>query len=101
MSGYLVFQIAGKNLRLGALASLGGKNLFVMFRDETSGKQTYGGGRYLNVEMPQDGKTVIDFNRAFNPYCAYNPYASHPLPPRQNRLAVPIHAGALFENESH
>ncbi len=96
VKGDLIFHRGGQTLRLQALSSLDGKSLFVMFRDQTSGRQTYGGGRFLEVELPRDGKATLDFNRAYNPYCAYNPYAICPVPPRQNRLAVPIRAGETY-----
>ena len=101
VAGYLMFQIAGQPLRLETLVSLGGKKLVVMFQDQTSGKETYGGGRYVEVDMPQDGKTTIDFNKAFNPYCAYDPYASCPVPLKENRLAVAIRAGATYNDAAH
>ena len=66
--------------------------LFV-FKDATSGKTTYGGGRFLYAALPKDGKVVLDFNRAYNPPCAFTPYATCPLPPPRNRLTVPIEAG--------
>jgi uncharacterized protein (DUF1684 family) len=69
------------------------RNFFLAFADETSGKETYGGGRYLNVR--QDGKNsiTIDFNLAFNPYCAYNPDFACPLPPRENILEIALPVG--------
>ena len=68
--------------------------LFVPFRDATSGKETYGAGRYLEVESPgPDGRVRVDFNAAYNPYCAYNPDWSCPIPPGENWLSVPIRAG--------
>ncbi|HZJ44338.1 MAG TPA: DUF1684 domain-containing protein [Pyrinomonadaceae bacterium] len=69
--------------------------LFILFRDRTVGKSTYGAGRFLYAEMPKDGKVVLDFNRAENPPCAFTPYATCPLPPRQNRLPIAITAGEL------
>ena len=86
----------GQTFRLKAFAT--GDQLFVMFRDQTSGKETYGGGRYINAEAPKDGKVILDFNKAYNPYCAYSPYAACPTPPRQNHLAVRIEAGATYVN---
>jgi|SRR5579863_8639469 len=93
VSGDLVFQLAGQSLRLLALSSSGGKGLFVMFQDQTSGKETYGGGRFIEAKMPENGKTTLDFNKASNPYCAYDPYAVCPMPLKENRLAVPVRAG--------
>lgn len=69
-------------------------SLFIPFRDLTSGKETYGVGRYLYVWMPQTEKTTLDFNLAFNPSCAYgNPNFSCPIPPKDNFLQVEIKAG--------
>ena len=69
--------------------------MFFVFRDLTAGKETYAAGRFLYTEMPRDGAVVLDFNKAENPPCAFTPYASCPLPPPENRLAVRIEAGAL------
>lgn len=75
-----------------------GNGLFLPFKDATNGKETYGAGRYLDNDRPgleqlTTNRIRIDFNYAYNPYCAYSPYYSCPLPPRENWLAVPIHAG--------
>jgi len=70
----------------------GEKDLFIIFKDATSGKETYGAGRYLDLDRHGD-EIVIDFNYAYNPYCAYNPDWSCPLPPAENWLKVPIRAG--------
>jgi uncharacterized protein (DUF1684 family) len=93
-SGDVVFQLMEQTFRLKAFVT--GDQLFVMFRDQTSGKETYGGGRYINAEAPKDGKVILDFNKAYNPYCAFSPYAACPIPPRQNHLAVRIEAGATY-----
>ena len=63
------------------------------FADETTGKETYSVGRYLDVDLPEKEDAVIDFNLAYNPYCAYNFNYSCPLTPEENRLSVPISAG--------
>jgi uncharacterized protein (DUF1684 family) len=70
----------------------GGHELFLPFRDTTSGGESYGAGRYLDLHAHGD-EIVIDFNYAYNPYCAYNPEWSCPLPPAENWLKVPIRAG--------
>ena len=67
--------------------------LFVPFRDATSGRQTYGGGRYLDLSVAPLGRYVLDFNRAYHPYCVYSPAYSCPLPPAENTLALPVEAG--------
>jgi uncharacterized protein len=71
-------------------------SLFIPFRDETCGKETYGGGRYIDCEIPVSGnKITVDFNKAYNPYCAYNHSYSCVIPPEENRLAVRIEAGEM------
>jgi uncharacterized protein (DUF1684 family) len=91
--GYLVFTLNGVDVRLDPV--LEDDSLFLIFRDQTAGKTTYGAGRFLNTEMPKDGTVVVDFNQAYNPPCAFTPYATCPLPPPQNRLPVAIEAGEL------
>ncbi len=92
--GALVFKIRGKTYRLDPIAEPEDKELFVIFSDETAGIETYGGGRFLYVNRPgKDGKTVIDFNKAYNPPCAFTPYATCPLPPAQNHLPFRVTAG--------
>jgi len=91
--GILHFSLNGAEQRLVALGQAD-KPLSVIFADATSGQETYGSGRFLTVDAPNaDGKTVIDFNRAYNPPCAFTPFATCPLPPAGNRLAIPITAG--------
>lgn len=91
--GYVEFTLAGQTLRLRALTE--DNTLFFVFRDRTSGHTTYGASRMLNTEMPKDGKVVLDFNKAYNPPCAYIPYATCPLPPHENRLPVAVEAGEM------
>ena len=67
--------------------------LFLPFTDGTSGEESYGGGRYIEPDFPSDGKIVIDFNKSYNPYCVYNSKYSCPIPPKENRLGIPIKAG--------
>jgi uncharacterized protein (DUF1684 family) len=91
--GQLVFEIDGKTYRLDAIDE-GGIRLFVTFADATSGKTTYGSGRFIELEKPDaEGFTYIDFNKAYNPPCAFTEFATCPLPPPQNRLSVAIPAG--------
>lgn len=90
------FELGGKTnklLLLQAMDEADKRNFFLAFADETSAKETYGGGRYLNVR--QDGKNsiTIDFNLAYNPYCAYNPDYACPIPPKENLLDIAIPAG--------
>ncbi len=89
--GYAVFSLHGQELRLDA--EVDGSSLSVVFRDLTSGHETYAASRFLDAGPPKDGQVVLDFNQAYNPPCAYNPYTTCPLPPPQNRLAVRIEAG--------
>jgi uncharacterized protein len=90
------FELHGKKHRLlllQATKEVDKRNFFLAFADQTSGSETYGGGRYLNLR--QDGKNsiTIDFNLAYNPYCAYNPDFACPLPPKENILELPIPVG--------
>jgi len=91
--GYASFQIDGKEHRLDPIGE--GNQLFFIFRDQTSGKETYPAGRFLYADGPRNGQVILDFNTAYNPPCAFTPYATCPLPPPQNRLAVRIPAGEL------
>ncbi|MCA1734354.1 MAG: DUF1684 domain-containing protein, partial [Acidobacteria bacterium] len=94
--GALVFTLDGREYRLDPITEKGSEELFVIFADGTSGVETYPAGRYLYASMPgEDGTTVLDFNRAYNPPCAFTEFATCPLPPRQNRLDVRITAGEM------
>ena len=92
--GRIAFDVAGQSAEL-TLYSTGHPGLFIPVRDSTSGKATYGAGRYLDVEPNGDGTVTIDFNYAYNPYCTYSEGYSCPLPPGENWLNVPIEAGEL------
>lgn len=90
------FELGGKTnnlLLLQAMDEADKRNFFLAFADATSARETYGGGRYLNVR--QDGKNSItlDFNLAYNPYCAYNPDYACPIPPKENLLEIALEAG--------
>ena len=91
--GYAVWKRDGQELRLEPVPSEDGKELFFIFKDATSGEETYPPGRFLYAAMPSDGKVVLDFNKAYTPPCAFTPHATCPLPPENNRLAVRIAAG--------
>jgi uncharacterized protein (DUF1684 family) len=93
VGGQVSFDVNGKPHTLLAFAEEEGDDLFIIFRDATNGDETYDSGRYLVVDAPQEGKAIIDFNRAYNPPCAFTPYATCPLPPAQNNLTVEINAG--------
>ena len=100
--GAIVFERDGKSWRLDAiLEAPGDRNLFVMFSDSTSGDQTYGAGRFMYVGLPNAGRIEVDFNEAFNPPCAFTDFATCPLPPQQNRLALAIDAGELKYERAH
>jgi hypothetical protein len=91
--GKLTFTLEGKEYSIDPVLETGSDELFIIFRDATSRDETYQAGRYLYAPMPKDGKTFIDFNKAYNPPCAFTPFATCPLPPPQNRLPVRIEAG--------
>ena len=92
--GYAVFRLGGKEMRLyPIIEEPGAKELFYIFRDLTTGKETYPAGRFFYSEFPKNGKVVLDFNKAYNPPCAFTPYATCPLPPKENHLAVRVEAG--------
>ncbi len=91
--GYAEFRLRGKLLRLEPTIEDG--LLFFVFRDLTAGKSTYGAGRFLKTAMPDNGSVVLDFNKAYNPPCAFTPYATCPLPTPANRLPIAIEAGEL------
>lgn len=92
--GYVEFDLQGQKLRLTPVQEVPGE-LFFIFRDLTSGRETYGSGRFLTTELGKDGAVVLDFNKAYNPPCAFTPFATCPLPPKENRLALRIEAGEL------
>jgi uncharacterized protein (DUF1684 family) len=94
--GTLAFTLKGQPLTLTAFAEADDttlRRLFVPFGDLTSGMDTYQGGRYLDLDLKGSGVYDLDFNRAYHPYCVFNPEYECPVPPRENRLKVPILAG--------
>jgi uncharacterized protein (DUF1684 family) len=95
-AGTLEFTVHGQNLRLLAFVEAAATNLdrlFVPFADLTTGKDTYSGGRYIDLARTPTGIYELDFNKAYTPYCYYNPSFECPYPPAENRLPVPIQAG--------
>jgi uncharacterized protein (DUF1684 family) len=90
----------GKDYRLEALTS-DAQGMEFVFRDLTSGTETYAAARFVDTAPPKDGVVTLDFNEAYNPPCAYNPYTTCPLPPPQNRLRVRIEAGELAYKHDH
>ena len=99
--GRLTFSIDGKPYSLYP-TSVNDKQFSLIFGDKTSGIETYGGGRFLTVLRPKEGDVItIDFNRAYNPPCAYSPFTTCPMAPRQNILPIRIEAGELTEGIHH
>lgn len=95
--GYAEFRLGGSTHCLHPV--LEGDQLFFIFKDATSARTTYGAGRFLYADVAKDGKVILDFNKAYNPPCAYTPYATCPLPPKQNRLNAKVEAGELNYGE--
>ena len=91
--GELVFTVDGKEYRVEPILEQGETDYFLIFRDATARKETYAAARYVYAPPPKNGKTVIDFNKAYNPPCAFTAYATCPLPPPQNKLPFRIEAG--------
>ena len=98
--GKVEFEVGGEVFELEAYAS--GDDLFFVFGDQTSGRETYPAGRFLYAAWPADGgTTVLDFNRAYNPPCAFNDFATCPVASPQNRLATRIEAGEKYDPKVH
>ncbi len=97
--GTFEFDMNGKTLSLLGLGSEGSEDIWFIFADRTNGHGSYGAGRFLYSEgMPKNGRLTVDFNKAYNPPCAFNAYSTCPLPPKQNRLDLFVTAG---EKEFH
>jgi uncharacterized protein (DUF1684 family) len=100
--GKAVFERDGKTFELQPVIEVpGDKELFLIFADRTSGKETYGAARFLYAPMPVDGKIELDFNKAYNPPCAFTPYATCPLAPSENRLDTRVTAGEKKYRGAH
>jgi uncharacterized protein (DUF1684 family) len=98
--GKFAFQAEGEEAELTIFYNQNG--YFLPFVDQRAGKETYPAGRYLEIEQLPNGKFLVDFNMAYNPYCAYNEYWSCPLTPFENRIKVPILAGEkIYNNDIH
>lgn len=91
--GTFSFAVDGDSAALTVYKGLDDAGLFLPFADATSGHESYGAGRYLDLLVLEDGRYLVDFNYSYNPYCAYNPSWSCPVPPAENRLRVPVRAG--------
>jgi uncharacterized protein len=99
--GYLEFKLQGRTLRLDTTGELHDKELFVVLKDKTAGSGTYGAGRFLAVEWPESvkrrgGRVTVDFNKVYNPPCAFSAFTTCPMPPKQNQLNVKLEAGEKF-----
>ena len=91
--GQIRFSVQGQEALLQVYVSEADGSYFIPFIDATAPAETYGGGRYLEPEDLGDGRLHVDFNLAYNPYCAYNDNWSCPIPPRENRISIRIEAG--------
>ena len=91
--GFATFTYQGRDYTLEPVVE--DDQLFYIFKDSTASKGTYPAGRFLYSDMPTDGHVILDFNKTYNPPCAFTPYATCPLPPKQNRLPIGIEAGEL------
>jgi len=100
--GKLEFTRDGKHFEiLPVIEEPGDTQYFIVFADRTSGKETYGAARFLYIDPPKDGKVVLDFNKAYNPPCAFTPFATCPLAPPENRLDLRVTAGEKSYRGSH
>jgi uncharacterized protein len=95
------FEVDGEEAALTVFRDAGSGALFLPFQDANAGGETYGAGRYLEVEAVDGGRLQVDFNYAYNPYCAYNERWSCPIPPSENRLTVAVRAGEQTFANSH
>jgi uncharacterized protein (DUF1684 family) len=97
--GWFEFTVGGTPVRLDAVRLLepgvGENDLGIFFRDQTTGKETYALGRYVDVKKLPDGRYLLDFNNAYNPACAFSVHYNCPIPPKENALAVAIRAGEM------
>lgn len=94
--GTFEFERDGRSHSLLALGTEESSSLWFLFADKTSGRETYGAGRFLYSDgMPEEGRLLVDFNKAYNPPCAFNDYSTCPLPPQQNRLRLAVRAGEM------
>lgn len=99
--GSVVFDVDGQKMQLTALGGDAKTGFFIVFGDPTAKTDTYPGGRFLDTPPVTNGTVLLDFNRAYNPPCAVTPYATCPLAPKENRLAVAIPAGEKFDKAAH
>jgi uncharacterized protein (DUF1684 family) len=94
VAGTVEFEHEGREFSLLALQEQGANSLWFLFADRSNGRETYGAGRFLYSDgMPENGRLVVDFNKSYNPPCAFSDYSTCPLPPQQNRLDLVVTAG--------
>jgi uncharacterized protein len=98
--GEVYFSLMGKKFKLNIYQNIQlikkqgfEKHLFLPFTDLTNGEETYGGGRYIDLQIPEGDFIIIDFNQCYNPYCAYNHRYSCPIPPKENNIEIEVKAG--------
>ena len=91
--GKAVFTLDGRTYELLPLQDAPGERLFFILTDATAGEETYEASRFLYTDPPKDGKVILDFNQLYNPPCAFTPFTTCPLPPRENVLPIPLRAG--------
>ena len=91
--GAVAFEVGSNIFRLEPVLERGEADYWIVFGDATNGAETYGGGRFVYVSPPSGGRTVLDFNKAYNPPCVFTPYSTCPLPPPVNRLPIRVEAG--------
>jgi uncharacterized protein (DUF1684 family) len=91
--GAVVFEVEGREHHLDPILERDENEWWIVFGDRTSGNETYAGGRFVYVAPPSGGRTILDFNKAYNPPCVFTPHSTCPLPPPQNRLPIRVEAG--------
>lgn len=107
--GKATFELDGKSFTLTLYQSLDlmkmekyKDHLFLPFRDETNEKETYGGGKYMDLKIPAGNEIILDFNQSYQPYCAYNAFDYNcPIVPEENKLPIRIEAGVMYEDVYH
>lgn len=107
--GKATFELDGKSFTVTLYQSLDlmkmekyKDHLFLPFRDETNEKETYGGGKYMDLKIPAGNEIILDFNQSYQPYCAYNAFDYNcPIVPAENKLPIRIEAGVMYEDVYH
>lgn len=99
--GTVEFELGNETIVMEPVLNSDDDGLWLIFRDGTSGKETYPAARFIHTDLPVEGRVVIDFNKAYNPPCAFNPHTTCPMPAKQNRLRVRIEAGEKDYHKTH